>query len=226
MKRLKWDDRGQITTALVIVVTVLVVGLAMLATKLGQATDEKGQVQIAADAAALAAAQRIGQDDLPEMLTAFLGGDPHAFGCRGTGREAASDFAQRGGARLTQYCYYSGSGTVEVSVDSLSNSASGSPAKAQAVARVGLALDDCVPPQPPARPTQMPTTEPAPAPPATASTTPPPPATATTPPPDVDGEAHCGEATIRIVFDGESGKIRIDMSGSEIRKLFTPSLTS
>jgi hypothetical protein len=224
MSRLRRDDGGQITTALVIVGTVLVVALGLLVTRLGQATDQKSQVQTAADAAALAGAQQIRHDAPIEILRAIRARERGDFGC-GMGREKASELANRGGASLVQYCYSPGDDTVSVLVDSLANSASGSPAKAGAVSRVGLALGFCTvpappPPPPPPSPTQTPTPPPTPTPTPTPTLT-------QTPPPDVADVVQCGAVLIPIVFDGASGDLRIGLSVSEIRDLFpTPALKS
>ena len=199
MTRIRGNDRGQITTALVIVGTVMVVALAVVVTKLGQATDQKSQVQSAADAAALAGAQQI-RSDAPGLILAALlpGGDKAPFNC-GMGRAAASDFANRAGARVVQYCYIAGSDTIQVLVYSETNSVSGAPAKAKAEARLGLALGDCVVPTPTPTPT---------------------------PTPNIDATVRCGDLLIPIDFDGASGGVRIRLSDSEIRGLFTPALKS
>lgn len=213
MIRLMRDDRGQITTALVLVGTVLVVAFGAYVTKLGQATDQVSHVQTAADAAALAAAQQIRNDVPALLLAAVLGGDTTPFNC-GLGAGAASDFANRSGAQVVQYCYYAESDTVQVSVAGLSDSVSGSPAKAKAESRVGLGLGPCVVPEAPT-PASAPPSPPSPAP-----TTPPP------PPPDVSGEVRCGDLRVPVVIAGVSGVIRIGLSDSEIRDLFTPALKS
>lgn len=161
MNRLRRDDGGQITTALVIVGTVLVVSLGLLVTKLGQATDQRSQVQSAADAAALAGAQQIRHDAPLQILNAIRAGGGGNF-VSGMGHEKASELANRGGAQLVQYCYSPLDDTVTVAVDSLNNSASGSPAKAGAVSQVGLALGDCKVPRPPPPPPATPSPSPTP----------------------------------------------------------------
>ena len=98
VKGLKRDDRGQVTTALVIIGTVLVVALGMLATKLGQATDQKSQVQSAADAAALAGAPRIRPDAPGPIVLAIKSGGEADF-TRGLGQPAAAAMANVRGAR-------------------------------------------------------------------------------------------------------------------------------
>jgi hypothetical protein len=223
MNRLRTDDRGQITTALVIVGTVLVFALALAGSKLGQATDQKGDVQTAADAAALAGAQQIAHDAPGLVLKAVLSktsgppadnppaDNPPAdntaeFDC-GTGRDSASRFATQNGARLTDYCYYPGTDTVSVTVQSLTNSVSGSPAMATAQARVGVALGDCDFPSPQ-------TSEPTPTPTATFSSTP------SGSPPDVPGTVRCGDMDIPVVAQG--GSVRIDLTDAD----FTPALKS
>jgi len=195
-----------------IIVAVMVVALGVLVTKLGQATDQKSEVQSAADAAALAGAQEIRKEAPALILAAILAGGGGPLAC-GLGRGEASNLANRGRARVVQYCYYPVEDTVRVSVDSLANSAAGTPAHATAEAQLGLSLDSCVLPASPVPPTTAP---PTPAPTVTSPPTTPPP-----PPPDVGAEVRCGELMIRIVFAGGSGVIK-GLTEAKIRDLFVP----
>jgi hypothetical protein len=179
MNRLKHNDRGQITTAFVMVGTVMVLALGMWAAKLGQATDQKSHVQIAADAAALAGAQQIKKDAPGQILAAITAGGVGDFNCD-LGQAAATDFAIRAGASVLTYCYSSGTGIVTVSVASLTNSVSGKPAIAHAKARVGPSLANCVLPKP--KPVV---------------------------PPDTTDTAVCGSQDIPIVIHGDGSPITI-----------------
>jgi len=218
MIRLGQRDRGQITTALVIVGTVIVVALGVAASKLGQATDQKSLVQNAADASALAAAQQIRADAPGQIREAILRGGG-GFGCD-LGEGAASDFANRSLANLVQYCYDAERDSVEVGVQSQANSASGVPAVATATASLGLRLGPCsVPPTPTPTPTSTPTTAPPTGPAPPAGPAPPPPSPPT-------GEVRCGDLVIPIVFDSGTGEITIDLSDSEVRARLAPALTS
>ena len=218
MTRLSRDDRGQITTALVMVGIVLLVALGLLVTKLGQATDQRSQVQSAADAAALAGAQQI-RSQLPGLvLTAIRNQakDPFAGSpACGMGNAEAADFALRAGASVTTYCYYPDSDTVQVSVESLSVSVSGDRARADAQARVGMTLGPCdVLPTPPSTTTSAPATTSTP----TMTATP----TTTSPPTNVT--MACGGLSLDVVLD-HAGVIT-QPSISDIFDMFEPALKS
>jgi uncharacterized membrane protein len=145
MSRLRRDDRGQITTALVMVGIVLLVALGLLVTKLGQATDAKSKVQSAADAAALAGAQQI-RKEVPELVSTAIqdgGASPFVLDPGEMGVKQAWDFAGRAGAAVIEYSYIPDTDTVHVKVESLSLSVSGSKAVAVAEARVGKTLGVC-----------------------------------------------------------------------------------
>jgi hypothetical protein len=213
---LKQNDLGQITTALVMVGTVMVFALAMVAAKLGQATDQKSQVQSAADAVALAGAQQIAKD-APELAVKSLLSDlagqvqQDHYDCR-AGQVSALDFAQRAGVQLVTYCYELPSDTVHVTVSSLTKSVSGLTAKATAEARVGVSLGECVR-------RSAPTSTPS------AAQTPPP-LTAGEPggPPLLDGrfDVDCGDVTFPI--EVVNGNAKILLPDAEIRALFEPAL--
>lgn len=213
MTRLSRDDRGQITTALVMVGIVLLVALGLLVTKLGQATDARSKVQSAADAAALAGAQQIRKDVPGLVLTAIRDRAKNPFvqpEC-GMGRAQAMDFAGRAGAEVVTYCYHPETDTVQVSVESLSVSVSGEKAKAAAEARVGRTLGECD-----VLPTS-PTTSPLP----TTSTP------TTTPSTLANGgvTVACGDLSIDVVLDDSTGVITRP-SISEIFDMFEPALKS
>jgi len=195
---------------------VLLVGLGLWVTKLGQATDQKSKVQIAADAAALAGAQQI-RKEVPELVRAAIRGrvaDPFGNMC-GMGRTQAADFARRAGAAVTTYCYYPHSDTVQVSVESSSVSVSGDPAKADAAARVGKTLSRCS-----VLPTPATTTSTPPASTATTTTTP----TTTTIPPNFNVTVDCGGLSLDVVLD-DTGVITLP-SLSDIFDMFEPALKS
>jgi uncharacterized membrane protein len=209
MTRLRQDDRGQITTALVMVGIVLLVALGLLVTKLGQATDQKSKVQTAADAAALAGAQQIRKEVPQLVLTAIHDGaaNPFVLNPCGMGEAQARDFAGRAGAAVTEYCYFPGTDTVQVKVESSSLSVSGSKAMAKAEARVGRTLGDCgVLPAATA---------------ATASPTP----TATLPtPPNGKVSVTCGALSLDVVLD--STGVITEPSISDVFGMFEPALKS
>jgi len=146
MTRLSRDDRGQITTAVVVVGIVVVVWLGLVVVKFGQAIDERSHFQTAADAAALAGAQQI-RAQIPGLVRISIEGagtGKFMSAARGLGQEAAMDFAGRAGSDVTNYSYDPISDTVRVSVIGRAESlVVGSPLKATAVARVGLMLDEC-----------------------------------------------------------------------------------
>lgn len=213
MTRLGRDDRGQITTALVMVGIVLLVALGLLVTKLGQATDQKSKVQIAADAAALAGAQQIRKDVPGLVLTAIRDRamNPFAQNPCGMGREQAMDFAGRAGAEVVTYCYDPDTDTVQVSVESLSVSVSGEKAMAAAEARVGMTLGACN--VLPAAPTTSP--------PPTTST----PTTTSSTRANRSVTVACGGLSIDVVLDDSTGVIT-QPSISEIFDMFEPALKS
>jgi Flp pilus assembly protein TadG len=217
MTRLRRDDRGQITTALVMVGIVLLVALGLLVTKLGQATDQKSKVQIAADAAALAGAQQI-RKEVPELVRAAIRGrvaDP--FGNMGDmGHAQAENFAGRAGAAVKTYSYDPDSDTVQVSVESSSASVSGEPAKAEAQARVGKTLGRC---------NVLPTLAPTPTtstPPASTTTTTSTPTTST--PANLNVTVDCGGLSLDVVLD-DTGLITLP-NFSDIFDKFEPALKS
>lgn len=217
MSRLRKDDLGQITTALVMVGTVMVCALAVFATQLGQATDQKSRAQSAADAAALAGAQQIAKDAPELALKALLpdvGGQhkPDQFD-RLVGKDSASAFALRAGARLVSYYYDVDSDTVRATVISL-DSLAGSSARATAEARVGVDLGECEPQTLPS-----PSESPAPSPTPGAGNP------AGSPPLDAKSTVTCGGVEFPIVTDA-SGNSSIDLSEATISDLFTPALKS
>jgi hypothetical protein len=215
MTRLSRDDRGQITTAVVIVGIVVVVWLGLVVVKFGQAIDEKSHFQTAADAAALAGAQQI-RAQIPGRVRLFIeGAGVGAFmpDAPGLGQGAAVDFAGRAGSEVTSYSYDPFSDTVRVSVIGRDDSlVVGSPAKATATAeaRVGLILDRC---QIPATATSTSTSS------SSTSTS----VSSGTPPP-APSDIACGD--LRIKMKLSSGGDEIDMSDSEILEQLIPRLKS
>jgi hypothetical protein len=218
MTRLRRDERGQITTAVVMVGIVMTAAIGVAVLKLGEATDEKSQVQNAADAAALAGARQI-RDEASEMILGFIEGGRYVRPVCTMGSEAALEYAIRAGATLTGYCYYPELDTVEVDVQSsVPGGVSGAPAKATATARLGLALRDCSAlPDKAQQTTATPTT----ATPTTATPT----TTQTPPPGDRPFTVQCGDVKIPITLNGASNlPERLDVT--VISELFTPALTS
>jgi len=141
------DERGQVTTALVMVV---ILGLTAVATlgvfALARGVDDRSRAQTAADAAALAGAGVLG-DALPEILGLLdaKDGDLASYvGCD-LGRADAEEYAAANDATLTAYCFDLASGEVTVEVrmqDPVSDDTG--PAEAGAVASTGLDLGSCL----------------------------------------------------------------------------------
>lgn len=214
------DERGQVTTALVIVVSVALISVAIWGVLLlGRGVDEKSQAQSAADAAALAGAGSLA-DALPTMLGLLdgKGGLGSLAGC-GLGQDRASTYAQKNEARLTSYCFDLGSGRVEASVEMNERvSDDVGPARAEAVATTGLDLSACSwqdddPPEP--TPTPTPTSEPSPSDDPEPSEEPTP-----EPPPDLGTTLSCGAITAHFVINGTTGLLSfvdVEVHGLEPR---------
>lgn len=197
-------ERGQVTTAIVLSVTVGLVAVALFGlVALARGADERTKSQSAADAAALAGADAL--NDLLPGLFAQIGskhGWRDVFGC-GLGRGAAADFASRNDATLTDYCFDVGDDEVRVRVrmnDPVTDDVG--PATAKATARTGLDLGHCDwdDEEPPTPSTTSPSTTP------TSSPSP----TTTEPPPDYGTTLRCHGVTVRFVVDGETGKLTLD----------------
>ncbi len=138
------DDRGQVTTALMVLV---ILGLLFVTVQvllpLGRASDLKERAQAAADAAALA-----GADDLRrQVITRWMVPLEHEadianwVGCP-TGAGAAADYAARNDARVTRYCYASALDRVQVRVEGRTE-INGQRARNQAEAELGIRWASC-----------------------------------------------------------------------------------
>ncbi len=212
------DERGQVTTGIVVVMVVFFVAFAMWGiAALGHGVDEKSKAQSAADAAALAGAGALA-DALPTILGLLhskdgLGG---LAGC-GLGQPEAATYAAKNGASLTSYCFDLAHNRVEADIRMNRDvSEDIGPASADAVASTGFDLGSCTwqddpPPSPSPTPTASPDHEPSGPPP---SPTPPP------PPPDVGTTLTCGPVVAHFVIGGESGLLSlvdVDVHGLEPR---------
>ncbi|KYH45603.1 pilus assembly protein TadG-related protein [Branchiibius sp. NY16-3462-2] len=197
-------ERGQAVTAVVVAVTLLLLGVGFLAfVKYDKATDQASNLQTAADATALAAAQQIAKDAPSAIIDALLRGR----GLSGLGQDAANDFAGRGGASVISYHYYPDSDRVEVTVQSQRKLESGRQETRSAVARTGMRLGPCRLPDAPT-PTPTPTPPPAPSPSSSTSGAATPSPTTSTPPPDTDAVATCGDVQIPITFPGDGDPVQ------------------
>ncbi|MEZ0577367.1 pilus assembly protein TadG-related protein [Nocardioides sp. MH1] len=207
------DQRGQVTTMLVIVVSATLLAVGLLGIVLiGRAVDDKTKAQTAADAAALAGAGVL-SDALPNLvglLNSLNDNLAAHVGCD-LGRESAEEYAAKNGATLTDYCFDLASGRVSASVRmNAPVSDDVGPAEASAVASTGLDLSGCgfSDPQPPdetddPEPTDEPTDGPPPPPP---------------PPPDTTTSFDCGPLQVDFVIDGETGALHVshvDLDGLE-----------
>lgn len=193
-------DRGQVATALMMIVTIAVLTVTVYAIlPVGAASDESARSQTAADAAALAAATQI-RDNLPAGFFAVLRDrddllDPLPFPC-GLGRDAAESYAARNQARVTSYCYSAADGHIRVSVENDESQVQpGAPARSSAEAATGFDPTQC---------TWVEDTPPPPDP-----DNPPPEPDPDAPPPDTPLELQCGGLTLDYVVDGTTGKLRL-----------------
>lgn len=195
-------ERGQVALALILSVTVGLVAVGIFGVvALSRGADEKSKAQSAADAAALAGADAL-VEDLPGRLGRLVGrgGLQGLFGCD-LGRDAASDFAGRNEAQLTEYCYDARDDRVRVAVrmnEGVTEDVG--PAEAEAEASAGIDFGSCSwrNEDPPTPTTTTPTTT---------STAPPP----TTPPPAPDfiTQLNCGRLSARFQVNGETGKLQL-----------------
>lgn len=219
--RRRRDERGQVTTALVIMATVFLVALAVFGVSaLGHGVDEKSKAQSAADAAALAGAGSIANE-----LTALLGllhskGDLGGLAGCALGQPDASAYAAKNDATLTSYCFDLARNRVEASVrmnQPVSDEVG--PAVARAVASSGFDVGSCSwqddpPPSPTPTPTPTPTESP------DEPSGPPPSPTPPPPPPDIGTTLTCGPIVAHFVIGGSNGLLSlvdVDVHGLEPR---------
>lgn len=207
----KRDQRGQVTTALVIAVTVAVCAVAFYGVlALGRGVDERTQAQAAADAAALAGAGSF-EAALPGLIGQLSSHGQHLgndqFSCD-FGRALANEYAEKNDARLVSYCFDAAEGEVraEVEMNDRVNEDIG-PARADSVASTGVNFADCEweggPPDPPS-PTPTPTQT------ASPSGSPSPTPTPTPPPlPNWVTKFDCGSFSVEFEVDGETGHLRV-----------------
>lgn len=198
------SDAGQATTAILVTVAVLLLGLGvMLFTRLARAEDQVGQLKAASDAAALAGAQAI-VADLPTTIAASIKTSSPLPG--GLGQARASEFANRNDATLIAYTYSPLADEVRVTVRSNKVLESGKQETSTSTAQLGLRLGTC-------KPAPLPTTT-------TPSTSTPPPK-----PPDVKTHYQCGQLKVPVTKPGDGGPVDITMSDNELRALFTPAIS-
>ena len=207
-----WRSReaGAATTAIVIAVSVLLLGVAFFYTqRVAKAEDQGSTLQVGADAAALAGAYQT-IDNAPGWLADLVNGG--ALPAGGSGQGAASDFAIRNGGSLVGYHYAASVDRIEVQVKSKGVLESGSREVSVAAARIGKRVAACVLPANPA--------------PTSTSTSQPGEEAAPTKAPSVTGVATCGEVKVPVKVDPDSGKVTITLTDTQIRALFTASLAA
>lgn len=236
-------DAGQVTTALLFaaVLGALVLLLSVLLPLAG-ATDQRSRAQTAADAAALAAVDRLGRgvEDLVGRPVGFDGDRLRPLvGCR-AGLAAADTYAGRNGADVTAYdahdCGRSLRSTA-VTVDVLMQDAlpTGQRSRARAAAGMDLPLGPCrlspdpaelirdltaPPPPPPPPPPPDPEGKPKPTP----TPTPPP---EPEPREDVQVSADCGKVALRLTLRGSDLQLVLDGPvGRDLHDLVEPRLVS
>jgi len=211
------SESGQVTTALVMVVTVALVAVAISGVLLlSRGVDEKSKAQSAADAAALAGAGAL-YPEITNILSLLSRKSDLAdlVGC-GFGQDRASTYAAKNDASLTSYCFDFPRDRVEASVrmhDRVSDEVG--PAVAEAVAATGLNLaacswrDDDPPPSP--TPTPTPTDGPGDGGPGDGGPGDggPDPTPTPEPPPDLGTTLTCGPLTARFTISGTTGLLTL-----------------
>lgn len=214
------DDRGAAALALIVGVVLSALALvAFVVVPLTQSTGLAGRSTSAADAAALAGAQRAREVALDAVLAVTAGGSVADAMPPSVGISAAQTYAQRNGAELVGARYEADLRAdrvrVEVRVPDPDGETSGTHRAAEA--ELGVALDRCrltrtlVPPPPPPPPTPTPTPDPSASPTPTPSPTPPPPP----PPPVWDYAFTCadggGSQLVRFGPTRDLADVRQDM---------------
>lgn len=194
------SDRGQVSTALVVTVSVLLLAFALtFGVRLSQASDEAGNLQQSADAAALAGAQAILRDAPEELVNAIKAG--RQIPC-GLGQESAGDFAKRNDATIVSYCYYPANDEVRIRVRSNQVLESGKREEREAVAELGLKLGPCDTPRRPTPSSSSSSSSPSSSSGSSTSST-------SKPPPDVDETLRCGDVDVPVTWPGEDGDIKV-----------------
>lgn len=219
---------GPVTVVLVLGICALLFVIGVVAVG-AMAREERSAAQHAADAAALAGAQRI-LDDLPGLLVdgfAVVTSLPELAGagpCGQRGQVRAAELATANGATLTSYCWNVLTDRVTVTVR-LNHAAEGEPATAEAEAETRFALARCTISADFVTPTPTPTPSPTPTPTATGPsptpTGPPPPPP---PPPPVETSMDCGFGALELIFD--PGTLRftfvdLDLALADVRPRLT-----
>lgn len=222
-------DRGQVATAVMIIVAVAVTAVVTLGVlPLGAASNEKGQSQTAADAAALAGAEAV-RDRLVEGIGRVNGIGPSGvpsvvetlndvFSC-GFGRDQAAALASRNGADLVSYSWCGD--RVDAAVQNV-RSSGGAPARSRAAADLGIRLDECRLdglPEPHPDPTPTPTVSEDPE-------DPPPSSPPPEPPPDLDLELRCGDLAVDVRLLGATGVLELRADLARLRDRLEPRLVA
>ena len=192
-------EEGQASTALLLSFTFALLLVSLMAIpRLAKAGTERTGLDVAADAAALAGAQRV-QEMLPQIVAdhAQSGGAIAAVGS--VGSDSAISFAQRNGSHVVFYQYTPQDGRVTVTVQSDSVQQNGQQNTARAVADTGFAFGrgctvDVDPPEP----------APAPAP--------------GQPSPPASGHLRCEGVDIEVAVDAE-GRAAIRLDSDRLRRL-------
>jgi hypothetical protein len=216
-------ESGQVPTVLVVLVFLgLLVVIFWVALPIGQAADQKSGSQSAADAAALGAAEQIG-DDLPQEITGRLATvtseagllDVLAGAGGGFGREGALEFAGRNDADVTSYQYSRFADTIEVRVQGRATAGTGAHPQSAATAELGVRLGTCrLTNDPVSTPSPTPTPSPSP------GADPVPPA----PPADTGTVLRCGDLVLHFTVNGTTGRPTLDTSLDALKAQFKPRL--
>ena len=217
-------ESGQVATVLVVGAVLAALFLLVAALlPLAGASDQRSRAQTAADAAALAGVQGLGEQ-FRDLLAGGLrdeGALADWLSC-GLGREGAQAYAARNGADVTDYCYRRPSDRVVVEVQMRDPLPTGDRAQARAAATMKLPLGRCrfasrpVLPSPPALPSLPPLSTRAPAP-SLPPVSPP-------PLPDLPLVARCGSYELHFLLPGDGGPLRY--VGRNLDDLLEPRLVS
>ena len=128
-------ERGAATTSFMTLVTVLILSFGLVVNyRLSRGTDQAGQLQSAADSAALAGAEAVRSNSWGAFVSALAAGKNLDTGL---GQDAAIDVAQRNAAKVLTYQYRPETGIVSVTVQSAKVLESGHTEERTAYAQVG-----------------------------------------------------------------------------------------